>query len=414
MKFLTFIGTGKYEPVVYEWKGCKSQKVHLFPLAVCKIFKPQEVVVFVTNKSKIARHPEHKKTYLEELKEAVTGICKIEQKEIPEGKNLEELWKLFEIISETVNEGETIILDVTHAFRSLPLLAFVVAAYLRKTKKVQLAHILYGAYEAREKVGHEEIAPIFDLSLLLELLDWLSGAEQFLKWANARELSCILRKTHASLWQTRKTSPRELPRKLRDVGGILESLSRALFLAQPCEVMKTAYALSQKLEETSAEFERWAKPFVVILKDVAQRIQGLACENPDCLNTQNLQTQQRIIEHLLKSGLYFQAITLAREWIVTYAIYLEGHDLCAWKDYDGIRKTIETKLNDLSRAQREKRMPAEISPEIQQIISLWQEITQLRNTVAHCGMRKDYVSSKTLEENIRSILDKVINIKIKN
>ncbi|MGQ9462826.1 MAG: CRISPR-associated DxTHG motif protein, partial [Candidatus Fervidibacter sp.] len=71
-----------------------------------------------------------------------------------------------------------------HAFRSLPLIVFTVAVYLRRTKNVTIRHIVYGAYEAREPFRDppqpEDQAQIFDLTPLLDLLDWLSRAEVLL------------------------------------------------------------------------------------------------------------------------------------------------------------------------------------------------------------------------------------------
>ena len=73
-------------------------------------------------------------------------------------------------------EGDQIILDVTHGFRSLPMLIFVVAAYLRQMKYVVLERVVYGAYEAKDENYN---APVFDLTLMVELMDWFHGLDSF-------------------------------------------------------------------------------------------------------------------------------------------------------------------------------------------------------------------------------------------
>jgi len=50
------------------------------------------------------------------------------------------------------------------------------------TKGVTIGRIVYGVYEARDE---DNRAPFFDLTLLLDLLDWLSGAEFFLQRSDA-------------------------------------------------------------------------------------------------------------------------------------------------------------------------------------------------------------------------------------
>jgi CRISPR-associated Csx2 family protein len=105
------------------------------------------------------------------------------------------LWEIFDRVASVVSEKETILLDITHAFRSIPMVVFAVAAYLRRTKGVKIERIVYGAFEARDE---ENRAPIFDLTPLLDLLDWLSGAEIFLQRSDATLLAERLRTVHQS------------------------------------------------------------------------------------------------------------------------------------------------------------------------------------------------------------------------
>lgn len=136
--------------------------------------------------------------------------------DIPEGRSEAELWQIFERCNEIVCEGDKVLLDITHAFRSLPLIVFVVAAYLRRTKNVTISHIVYGAFEARDEQNR---VPISDLTLLLDLLDWLNGAEFLLRRSDATLLAERLRQTQREVW--RKQTGDELPRKLQSLGNKL-------------------------------------------------------------------------------------------------------------------------------------------------------------------------------------------------
>ena len=257
MKALTFLGKGKYETVTYVWRdeqGERSWETHLFPETVARIFKPEKLIVFVTPQAKAH---EDFQTLVQRLGDLMQAV------DIPEGKSEAELWELFDRVASVVSEKETILLDITHAFRSIPMVVFAVAAYLRRTKSVTIEHIVYGAFEARD--GNNR-APIFDLTPLLDLLDWLSGAEIFLQRSDATLLAKRLRTVHRQAWQ--RQSGEDLPTHLQSVANKLRSLSQALHLARPRDVMRHAHELLPMLTETASEAERWAKPFAVILKQI--------------------------------------------------------------------------------------------------------------------------------------------------
>ncbi|MCS7311715.1 MAG: TIGR02221 family CRISPR-associated protein, partial [Acidobacteria bacterium] len=157
MKVLSFLGITKYKVTTYVWQEGdeeRSYETRLFPEALVHIFRPECLVVFVTS---AVKNGENFSTLHERLNTMLKPV------DIPEGKTKEELWEIFDRCVEAVQEGDEILLDVTHAFRSLPLLVFAVAAYLRRTKKVTIRHIVYGAYEARDDQGR---SPIFDLTPL--------------------------------------------------------------------------------------------------------------------------------------------------------------------------------------------------------------------------------------------------------
>ncbi|MFA0774632.1 MAG: hypothetical protein THHGLFOP_000128, partial [Candidatus Fervidibacter sp.] len=279
MKAFTFLGTGDYQAVTYYWSDAEGERkcqTHLFPEAVARIFEPEKVLVFVTPSARdyrppkgercaccdqILSEPKEEKTYCDVLRERLGD--QVEFVEIPEGRSEQELWEIFDRVASVVSEGETILLDITHAFRSIPMVVFAIAAYLRRTKGVKIERIVYGAFEAQD--GNKR-APIFDLTPLLDLLDWLSGAEFFLWRSDATLLAERLRTVHQQAWQTR--SGEDLPRRLQSVASKLHSFSQALHLARPRDVMRHAHELLPMLTETASEAERWAKPFAVILEQI--------------------------------------------------------------------------------------------------------------------------------------------------
>lgn len=73
--------------------------------------------------------------------------------------------------------GEKIIIDVTHAFRHLPMLALVAARYLARVRGVQVQEVYYGALEMTQQMDDktQERTPVLRLSAMLHMLDWVEA-----------------------------------------------------------------------------------------------------------------------------------------------------------------------------------------------------------------------------------------------
>lgn len=71
--------------------------------------------------------------------------------------------------------GTRVVLDVTHAFRHLPMLALVAARYLAKLRSVTVEDIYYGALE----MTVDELTPVLRLGGLLRMLDWVDALSAY-------------------------------------------------------------------------------------------------------------------------------------------------------------------------------------------------------------------------------------------
>lgn len=406
MKALTFLGISAYDKVTYVWRDTDGERTYttdLFPEAVAHILNADRIIVFVT--PQVRKH-----SNLQELSRRLGEF--VETVDIPEGKSESELWKIFDRIAEAVGEEEEIILDITHAFRSLPLVVFGVAVYLRLAKNVRVRRVIYGAYEAREPMRTpaqpEDRAPVFDLTPLLDLMDWLSGAEALLRRGDFRTMADRMQRIHQSLWReeaVREQAVEELPRKLQNVAGKLRSLSQALHLSRPRDVMQTAYELGPMLDSAQEEFQQWAKPFAIILEEVQRELEELAYRQPDRLDVENLRKQLALIEFYLKKELPVQAVTLAREWLINQVILQRGYG--NWLG-PADRKEAEEALGDAVQ-KWSRRKQAEVPewlerwPLAHTAAEVWGWLSQLRNDVAHCGMRSNAAPAESIAQRAKEI-----------
>ena len=74
-------------------------------------------------------------------------------------------------LAEAVQPGENIVLDITHGFRHLPMLALVAARYLTHVRRVSVKDVYYGALEMTQ----DGQTPVLNLGGMLQMLDWVEA-----------------------------------------------------------------------------------------------------------------------------------------------------------------------------------------------------------------------------------------------
>ena len=372
MKVLSFLGTGDYKETTYTKHDDETQsyKTDLFPKAVANLYEPIELVVFVTS---IVR--EDKKGYLKDLRESISSQLRIE--DIPNGNSETDLWRIFQVCADAVDVNDEIILDITHAFRSLPLLIFIVAAYLRQVKQVKLKHLIYGAYEARDENTNQ--TPIFDLTPFVELLDWMNAFNIFQRFGDAREIAKL-------------DLPNNIERPLTNVSAAL--LTNRTFEAQE-EVSKF---VNMNLAHPESLL-RQPVPFRILAEELKKSYQNIGVVQPRDNPKQSLKAQSEQIKWYVENQHYLQAITLMREWIVSWeCLQLNQGN---WLNQQ-TRKETEDALNERIDAESSS-ITKELAPLVSSLIStnLWRKCRDLRNDFAHCGIRQDprrsYVAIKATQ-----------------
>ncbi|MDW8464757.1 MAG: TIGR02221 family CRISPR-associated protein [Chloroherpetonaceae bacterium] len=295
---LSFLGMGNYQEVTYKF-GEKACRTRFMPFATKQFFQLDRFFVAQTR--------EAGETHGKALRE----ICEYEQIEIPSGKTSDELWKMFSIIAEKIPENSTLVIDITHGFRSQPMIVLAIAIYLQAAKDVKIEKIIYGAFDAREN----DIAPVFDLTPFLDIMSWASATDQFLKFGDASSLKNQLRNTQRATY-----SPESPFRafRLSAVGDKLEKLTNALALVRPEETLKHAKAFAEEIKKAQSDFQNIiaAKPFAILLEKVEQRFMPYL-RTQSLFSDDGFAAQAQMIDFYLQTEQYQQAIILGRESVVS-------------------------------------------------------------------------------------------------
>ncbi|RME32020.1 MAG: TIGR02221 family CRISPR-associated protein, partial [Thermoflexia bacterium] len=358
MKAISFLGPTDYKTVTYVYRDQKFT-TRLFPEALFHFFPNlEQLCLFAT--PTVQNHPNLQQLKVQVPPDRLTVVP------IPEGCSEEELWVIFSALTERVEEKEDVVFDITHSFRSIPFLTFLAAAYLRAARRVHIHAVVYGAYEARPK-DDPGPRPVFDLTPFVYLLDWLAATNQFIHTGDAQYLARLLGREG----EARRSGA------LKKAGKELEEFSRAIMLCRPLEVMEKAGRLSDVLKKAGEDLARWARPFEVMAGRIEAEYGQRALSQPTENVRESLRQQLDLIRWYAEHGQTIQAVTLAREWVVTAVGWqLSGSFVLGTEE----RSRIEWGLSGLCRVAQGRATPEDLNdvgrnlrarPEADTLTDLW-------------------------------------------
>lgn len=343
---------------------------------------------------------------------------KIVPVDIPIGSNESEIWKIFEIIYNSFREGEEVIIDVTHSFRSLPMLMMVLINYARLLKKIKVKAIYYGAFEnlgstseAAKIPEDERIAPIFDLSSFINLLDWTLATYNFLENGITSNLKQLTQTQLSNIARYSKETGGEWSKELKSfVNDIHETASNILF-CRGHEIVNHNYEkameVSEKLKSHAKEIG--IKPIIPLIDEITHKM--------SVYKNNNVINGFHAVEWCIEHNLIQQAITIFYETIVTLintlynknvsdktfrelissALYIKARNTPE-KDWMGAAKTNPDECKKL------------LEMEIINDISIeYMQLSDLRNDINHAGFKSQNFAYCTLKNNFIKIYDKIKN-----
>ncbi len=104
---------------------------------------------------------------------------------IKDGKDIDEMWNIFNTVYGVLQEGDELYFDITHGFRYLPMFMMVLCNYAKFMKHVSVKAVTYGNFEAKNEQG----APIMNLLSLSILQGWTASAATFKKTGRVEDFT---------------------------------------------------------------------------------------------------------------------------------------------------------------------------------------------------------------------------------
>lgn len=378
-RVITFLGISP-QAARYHYNG-QVYGGDSFPEALCQFMPFDRMHVFVTEQARAKTLP----TLLER------GDPRLEVVDIPDGRNSAEMWLIFARLVSVVEDGDTLIFDITHAFRSIPFFVMLALAFLKSAyENVTIERVLYGEFKK------DDVGPIIDLTEFIKLLDWMSATDQFVGFGDSRALVRLVRDAAAA----GHDAPADRLAMRRFAAG-LDDVSRTLQLNIPDKAMNAADTLLRALEQAREPLQRRLPPFLPLAErvEVAFKDIALAGDPRDPAgNWRALALERRIIAWYLERQQLLQALAVAFEWLLSYIMALSGYETL----YSGPdRETVRRQVTALNKARDAEARGRSLSAKLQQdvnaaanlglvardrrLLGLYEEMANLRNGLLHAA-----------------------------
>ena len=425
--FISFLGTNDYLSCTYYRDSFEEKDVRFVQEATIKYCcrnwgYEDRIVIFTTKEAKIKNwmdngHTDRKTKKTKPcigLKNCIGNLGlnpQVQQIDIPDGHNEDEIWEIFKIVYDHLDFGDKIIFDITHAFRSIPMLAIVLLNYAKVLKKVSLSGIYYGAFEVlgtyhqvSEQPLEKRRAPILDLTTFDQLMDWSFAVDRFLEAGDAKAISGLAKKAISPVLKESKGKDRAAA-AVKYIADALDTYTKNLATCRGLEISTSVEHLKQELEK-SKDVDL-VKPLHPLFEHISKQV---AFYKGDIISD-GIQAAKWCLEH----NLIQQGFTILQEILITNFIIRTSEDptdkkhrgiaasaisICQknipedqWAGVAGRCPKITKQYNSLYKKEIE-------------LVEVLDGLTELRNDLNHAGFRDQPTKADVFSKKLGKLIDK--------
>ncbi|RZB34208.1 MAG: hypothetical protein SRB2_03601 [Desulfobacteraceae bacterium Eth-SRB2] len=428
--FISFLGTNDYLSCTYYRDNFEEKDVRFVQEATIKYCcsdwdGDDRIVIFTTREAKIKnwldnghidRNTDKTKQCIG-LKNCIDNLSlnsQVQQIDIPDGHDEDEIWKIFKIVYDQLHSSDKVIFDITHAFRSIPMLAIVLLNYAKVLKNVSLAGIYYGAFEVLgtyHQVSKQPLekrrVPILDLTTFDQLMEWSFAVDRFLEAGDAKAISGLAKKAVAPVLKESKGRHRAAA-AVKYVADALDNYTKTLATCRGLEITSSVQKLKKELEK-SKDVDL-VKPLHPLFEHINKQV---GFYKGDIIRD-GIQAAKWCLEH----NLIQQGFTILQEILITKFIIRTSGDptdknqrsiaasaisICQqnipedkWTGVAGRFPEITKQYNTLYKK--------EVN-----LVEVLDGLTELRNDLNHAGFREQPMKSDVFASKLGQLIDKAEN-----
>lgn len=397
IRLISFLGTGTYKPVRYRYPdngGIDLPESPFIAHAAALHLKNQgldDVAVVATDLA----WQTHGETLLARFSQ--DSLPQPRRVEFPTGANPQELWQQFQILLGLLrgDPGRSVVLDITHGFRSQPFFAAGAVNFIKLIDPSPLpVRVIYGAFDQKDSHG---LAPIWDLTPFVELCAWSAQLMLLLKTGRsqgaAAETEALGKQLNARWAAAGRVGPKpaltNFANALHDFGADLETIRvRDLFLGSDGKG-GSASRLHQAIAASRKDIATFIPPLADVLDQIDTLASSLVLPTPTLEGDAGTDHLLKLAQTYQTMGRYSEAAVILREASVSRhaapdavnpglpgfaAISREAAE-AGWRENDPNQRTF----------------------------------SDLRNDIEHAGYRRRPKPAHTIKQMIQTLLDALRN-----
>lgn len=417
--YISFLGTNDYLSCTYFHEEDEIQDIRFVQEATlnffCKTWKPEDrIVIFTTEEANRKNWQDnghgHPCKGLESCIKDLNLDAQITPVPIPAGKSEAEIWNIFRIVYELLHPNDEVIFDITHAFRSIPMLAIVILNYAKVMKNITLKGIYYGAFEVLGSIRDaqkiplsERRVPILDLTAFDQLMEWSFAVDRFLKAGDAHQVSSLAEKSVKPALMVTKGQD-TAAKTIRNMAKNLEEFTKTLSTCRGRNISMATTRLKQNINQCQGlELIQPFKPIFDRIKDQIDPFSGDPIAD-------GIQAAKWCLEH----NLVQQGYTIFQETLISYfiikineepeginreiatqaaKIYLDNLPVAQWKSLARTHEKTTRKFLEFYRTKDE-------------LIKIYRNLSGDRNDLNHAGHKPTPMKADKFSLKLRDYIQK--------
>lgn len=322
---------------------------------------------------------------------------------IKEGFNEKEIWDIFQVIFESFREDEEVVVDITHSFRSLPMLMITLLNYAKQVKNIKIRGIYYAAFESLGTIQQaknipieQRIVPILNLTTFSELQDWTNATYDFINNGSIKSLKKV-----AKNYNNKSLSSKLSSEIIVEINKIIDDMA----LCRGDSIRNYDFNLLKSRILSLKSIEGIIKPLYTLLDKLSEKFNEFT--GSDIQNL--LDTVNWCFDH----NLYQQAITLLQETIINVILLKLDYDeknrqnrLVVSSSFYVKKNNIEEK-NWLGACKNNMDLTKKVLSLkfFNEIVNDFDYLSEIRNDINHAGLTNNAKKSDSIIARLKNSID---------
>jgi len=240
--------------------------------------------------------------FLERFKE--TTVKGLEPSIVKYGLDESELWDNFTeflAIAEKIEDEDELYLDITHSFRSLALMSFVMTQFAHTISDInfKIKGVFYGMFEY--KWENSGVTPIVDIKILFELQEWIKAIDAIKNYSDFNPLVRLLDENKIE----------------KEVQNTFINLNNTIGLANIASIRQFIQGASKKIKSIENSENKIVK---LLAPEIVRLVEELDKENESDF-------QYKLAQWFYKNKNYALSYIALYEAIITKSCELSNYDI---------------------------------------------------------------------------------------